>query len=362
MLILLPPSEGKAAPRRGRPLDVASLGWPELTPARDRVRAALVDLCAGDPARAAAVLDVPKTRLDLVALNAHLDTAPTARADAVYTGVLYEALGLASLSAAGKRRATSRVAIVSSLFGLLRPGDRVPAYRLSGDATLPGLGSVAGVWRDALGPAVAGTVGGGLLVDLRSTTYAAFWRPPTDLAARVATVRVLHEVAGRRQVVSHFNKATKGRLVRALLEDGANPRTPPPSPASCATWGGRSRWRPSGVGRGSTWSSATSERAAGWAFPRNAPGNDQGPAAANLSQPRNCAETIASARGRVTKRRTRTSPAPAGARCRAASTPAGRVVRPRHRRTRSAPSPTRARAPSGTPPRAGRRAPGRRAP
>jgi hypothetical protein len=42
----------------------------------------------------------------------------------------------------------------------------------------------------------------------------------------VASVRVLHDVAGTRQVVSHFNKATKGRLVRALLESGANPRTP----------------------------------------------------------------------------------------------------------------------------------------
>ena len=27
-------------------------------------------------------------------------------------------------------------------------------------------------------------------------------------------------------MVSHFNKATKGRLVRALLEDGAQPATP----------------------------------------------------------------------------------------------------------------------------------------
>jgi hypothetical protein len=26
--------------------------------------------------------------------------------------------------------------------------------------------------------------------------------------------------------VSHFNQATKGRIVRALLEDGADPRTP----------------------------------------------------------------------------------------------------------------------------------------
>ena len=226
MLILLPPSEGKSAPRRGRPLDDATLSWPELTAARQRVRAALVDLCRGDPEHAAAVLDVPKTRLDLVALDAGLETAPTARADAVYTGVLYEALGLPTLSAGAKRRATARVAVVSSLFGLVRPGDRIPAYRLSGDTTLPGLGPVAGVWRDALGPAVTATLGTGLLVDLRSTTYAAFWRPPADLARRVATVRVLHEVADRRQVVSHFNKATKGRLVRALLEHGANPRTP----------------------------------------------------------------------------------------------------------------------------------------
>ena len=39
-------------------------------------------------------------------------------------------------------------------------------------------------------------------------------------------MRVLHESDGKRTVVSHFNKATKGRIVRALLEDGANPRTP----------------------------------------------------------------------------------------------------------------------------------------
>jgi cytoplasmic iron level regulating protein YaaA (DUF328/UPF0246 family) len=74
---------------------------------------------------------------------------------------------------------------------------------------------------------VTGALGDGLLVDLRSTSYAAFWRPPAPLAGRVATVRVLHEVSGRRQVVSHFNKATKGRIVRSLLEAGANPGTPP---------------------------------------------------------------------------------------------------------------------------------------
>jgi cytoplasmic iron level regulating protein YaaA (DUF328/UPF0246 family) len=68
--------------------------------------------------------------------------------------------------------------------------------------------------------------GRGLVVDLRSSAYAPFWRPTPELARHVVTVRVLHETGGVRRVVSHFNKATKGRLVRALLEDGAAPTSP----------------------------------------------------------------------------------------------------------------------------------------
>jgi uncharacterized protein len=67
----------------------------------------------------------------------------------------------------------------------------------------------------------------GLVVDLRSGTYAGFWRPRRENQTNVATVRVLQDTAGRRTVVSHFNKATKGRLVASLLEDGANPGSPP---------------------------------------------------------------------------------------------------------------------------------------
>ena len=183
MLILLPPSEGKTAPRRGKPLDLAALTCPELTDARRAVIDALVDLCSGDVARAAELLEVGATQHDLVA-------------------------------------------VTSSVFGVVRPGDRIPAYRLSGGTTLPGLGSVAGHWRAHLDPAMTDLLGGGLLVDLRSAAYAAFWRPGPELASRVATVRVLHEVDGKRKVVSHFNKATKGRITRALLEDGANPGSP----------------------------------------------------------------------------------------------------------------------------------------
>lgn len=226
MLILLPPSEGKTAPSRGKSLDLATLSFPELNETRRRVLDDLTALCRGEHAHAAQTLGLGATQLDLVARNAALEEAPTARADAVYTGVLYDALDFTTLSTAARRRARTRIGIASALFGLLSPADRIPAYRLSGDATLPRVGSLAGNWRPVLGQAVAETLGNGLLVDLRSGMYANLWRPTPDTAAKIAGVRVLHEHNGTRKVVSHFNKATKGRIVRALMEEGASPRTP----------------------------------------------------------------------------------------------------------------------------------------
>lgn len=234
---MLPPSEGKARPRRGRRLDLGSLAFPSLTAARQRLIETLIDTCQRPDA--AEILGLSPGLAHEVDHNAELWEHPTARADAVYTGVLYDALDFAGLSPDARRRAARRVAITSSTFGLLRPGDRIPAYRLSGDVSLPGLGSVASLWRESLGAAVLDALGEGLLIDLRSTTYAAFWRPPRTLGPWLATVRVLHESDGRRSVVSHFNKATKGRLVRALLEDGGTPN----SPAELATQLGDLGWR-----------------------------------------------------------------------------------------------------------------------
>lgn len=226
VLILLPPSEGKTPARRGKPLDLQRLSFPELTAAREEAIEALTTLCE-DQDVAVEVLGLGATQADQVTVDATVRTAPTTRADRLYTGVLYDALDLGSLPTDAKRRASRWLVVASGLFGLVRPGDAIPAYRLSGGVSLPALGPVAGHWRAHLDPAVRSAAGSGLVLDLRSSTYAGFWRPEPDVADRVATVRVLHEKNGKRSVVSHFNKATKGRLVRDLLLDGTAPATPP---------------------------------------------------------------------------------------------------------------------------------------
>lgn len=223
MLILLPPSESKYAPRRGGPVDLGSLSYPALTAIGRQVLAGLVQLCTADPEQARATLGLSTGQASDVLRNSRLLTAPTAAAGRIYTGVLYDALGLATLSQTARRRAATRVAVSSALFGLVRLGDRIPPYRLSGSTTLPGLGKLSGAWRSALGEVVTAQASRGLVVDLRSASYASFWRPRPGSRVNLVTVRVLEHSAGVRTAVGHDNKVTKGHLVRSLLEDGANP-------------------------------------------------------------------------------------------------------------------------------------------
>lgn len=223
MLILLPPSEGKTRPVAGRTLDLETLSFPTLTPVRAQLLRALIKMCSGNPNRAMQTLGLGPTQAEAVEINAGLDEEPTARADAIYTGVLYSMLDLPTLDPASRARADESLAIASALFGLVRPSDHIPAYRLSGDGSLPRLGTVASRWRTPLPRILRDAAGDGLLIDLRSGMYAALGKPPADLADRTVTMRVLHEHQGVRKVVSHFNKATKGRIARALLESGEDP-------------------------------------------------------------------------------------------------------------------------------------------
>ena len=238
MLLLLPPSEGKApTPARGTPLDLGRLSFPELAATREAVLDSLVSLCSGDPLKAREVLGLPPGLAGEVQRNASLAHAPAVPVHRLYTGVLYDALDVASLSPAACRRANRSVVVVSALWGALRLTDRVPPYRLSMDVTLPGLGSLAGLWRPALEQVLPALAGQGAVVDVRSSTYGAAWRPGGELAERTVPVRVLREVEGRRSVVSHMAKHTRGEV--AATSSGPEPRrgVPSRSPRRCRAAG-----------------------------------------------------------------------------------------------------------------------------
>jgi cytoplasmic iron level regulating protein YaaA (DUF328/UPF0246 family) len=187
-------------------VDLDALAFPGLTKTRERLLAVLSRLTLP---RALKYLDISAGLAEEAERNLTLSTAPAAPAHEIYTGVLYEHLGLGSLPG-------DNVLIASALWGFVRPSDRIPAYRLSMGSTLPRIPSLPALWRDPLRRAVPDE---GLIVDLRSGAYAAAWKPKQ---ATVVGVRAFTDG----KVVSHMVKATRGDVARILLSSGSAPSTP----------------------------------------------------------------------------------------------------------------------------------------
>jgi len=192
MLILLPPSEGKAKPEASEPMDLGSLVFAEkLGERREQV---------------------------LDALDPSLRKAPAAPAAEVYTGVLYGRLELPKLS----KRARSRVLIASALWGFVRPDDRIPYYKFPPKTKLKGIGAPAAYWRPSLAEAMPDGAGE-LIIDMRSGAYSTFWKPQR---ATLLAVRAFTEQDGERKAVSHMAKAVRGDVARALLQAKTMPKGP----------------------------------------------------------------------------------------------------------------------------------------
>lgn len=221
VLILLPPSEGKTAHAEGAPFEIEDLSFPELSAERRLVLDALAEVSAREDAMD--LLGVGASLANEVARNINLHTEPAAKAHDIYSGVLFEALDYASLDEAARRRADESVIVISALWGAVRFGDRIPPYRLSMSVKLEPLGKLATWWKKRLAPVLDEAAGSQLIVDARSSTYAAAYKPANG---NTVAVNVFQMRNGTPKVVSHFAKHTRGEVARFLVEQPVEPKNP----------------------------------------------------------------------------------------------------------------------------------------
>ncbi|MBV7363994.1 peroxide stress protein YaaA [Actinomycetaceae bacterium TAE3-ERU4] len=219
MLILLPPSEGKNFTYEGEnlsPVDLEKLPFTQLTTTRIKILEELEQLGSSDEALKILKLNSPKR--SEAATHKYLTTAGARAANLVYTGVLYSAADWINWP---ENEVSQRTFVVSALWGLVRPSDKILPYRLSMGVKLPQNGSLKAIWKKEITPVLNEISRGNVVVDMRSSDYQAVW-PPTAKTAKTCgcifvTVRVIRIVNGQEKVVSHNAKHARGELAGYLV-------------------------------------------------------------------------------------------------------------------------------------------------
>jgi len=196
VLILLPPSEGKNSVEKGKLVNLSSLSFAQ---------------------------DLTSTRKKTWdAMGTKVNKLPTAKAIDVYSGVLYQALDFNSLDSTSKKRAIKIIVIISALFGAVKLEDKIPSYKLDMAKSLPKIGSLNSLWKKVL-PQALEKIKTNLIVDCRSSTYQGVWAP--DLNKTVG-IRVFTLKNGKKSVVTHMSKKTRGEVTKLLVQSSKPPKTP----------------------------------------------------------------------------------------------------------------------------------------
>jgi cytoplasmic iron level regulating protein YaaA (DUF328/UPF0246 family) len=214
-MILLPPSEGKATGGDSSvkwAVDAGIFGATLSTQRREIVEQ-LRKAKGGDQK----LLGVGGPHLlRAQSVNTSLLNSPSLPAWQRYTGVVWDHLDLASMTAAKRKAFTHRIVIPSGLLGLVRADDPLPDYRLKMGARLTPFGLMSTWWRDALTEALVATVKKRVVIDLLPNEHrAAFAMTEIRGITRVDLVAHSGGVVG-----GHNAKAAKGLLAQHLLVTG----------------------------------------------------------------------------------------------------------------------------------------------
>jgi cytoplasmic iron level regulating protein YaaA (DUF328/UPF0246 family) len=211
-LLLLPPSEGKAedgdTSRRWAP-QLGAFGSALETP-----RAQIIAQLRKEKGGAQKLLGVNGGHLARAqSSNMQLVGAPCLPAWQRYTGVVWDHLDLASLTAAQRNAFIKRIIVPSGLLGLVRADDQIPDYRLKMGARLAPFGTMSKWWNEVLTDALVAAVKKKTIIELLPNEHrAAINWDLLDNVVRVDLVSHSGAVVG-----GHNAKAAKGLLARHLL-------------------------------------------------------------------------------------------------------------------------------------------------
>jgi uncharacterized protein len=228
-VILLPPAEGKQP--GGNPFAPDMFDYRtsntfnyfnELNPQRRKLINRLQETIREGEVDLEALFGVKGDALE-EAVSANLEIfkgALMATLDRYSPGVMYRAMDFAGLPTGAQRRLLENGIIFSGVFGLLRPDDLIPNYKLKMDATLPEIGRVAAYWKPYLSPILNRRVEDKIVWNLLPGVHRDAWDDERTYRS-IVNVRFFDEVGGERKAVTHNVKPLRGQLVNFIVRETA---------------------------------------------------------------------------------------------------------------------------------------------
>ena len=176
------------------------------------------------------VFDVRGEALEeAIRLNRGIRLSKAMPARELYTGIMYQAIEYKTLGKEEKKRFDRQVLIFTGLFGLVRPTDRLPPYKLKMNSNIGGMiGKITNYWRQPVSEILRQELRGKVVWDFLPDQHRRVWDGSGEIKAchQVKFVkRVIRSGVAEWKTISHHSKALKGALIRHLLsKDATTPR------------------------------------------------------------------------------------------------------------------------------------------
>jgi len=167
---------------------------------------------------------------EAVEINRSVFEAPLMAAIERYgPGEMYRAMEFETLPTGAQRRLLENGVVVSGMFGLLRPDDLTPDYRLPIDAVVDDIGAVAAYWREIVSPYLDRLVEDRIVWNLLPEKHREVW-VDGEKYDRMFSVQFIRDDAGERRPAPEGDAELLGSFVHYVVERTAE------TPAALLDW------------------------------------------------------------------------------------------------------------------------------
>ena len=218
MFILIPPSEGKNPTDDEQKFSLDNISFSSLNTKRSK----LIDyLCENDLSieNYSSIFNISSRNYEKInAINSNIKYSRVLSTIDRYTGVLYDYLDYSNLDEIVKFNFNNSVIIFSGLFGLLRPEDKIPNYKLKMGTKLIDNEKLSRYWNDDITRVLKNLLNDQIVCNFLPNEFMLAFDNKKITPRHELNFTFLQEnKQGELKSVTHWTKALRGSLIRYLL-------------------------------------------------------------------------------------------------------------------------------------------------